>query len=514
MTSSTPSPFTPQQALTDDGVVRTDVLIIGSGPGGAGAAHGFIGSGLNVLVAERGGHIPNVAKDNIVTAMYVQKRYTNVEPWIDAATGKPFTPGTYYYVGGNTKFYGAALPRFRSEDFERVEMDEGVAQPWPFSYDELEPYYTRAEQLYRVRGQLGEDPTEPHHSEPFPFPAIEHEPEIERFSDALKRQGLHPYHSANGIHFANDVERLEEAGSDGTPSFADRKSDAWNSLLKPALEQDQQIQLVTGLRITRLLRSDTGDRLVAAEAELDGKQVTIIADRFVLGAGAVSSAALLLQSDIANSSGLVGRNYMVHNTTFLVGINPFRKNRTSWQKTIAVNDWYLRDGDRPPLGNMQMLGKLSADTLKGFFPFLPRFILKMVTDRSLDFCLISEDVADPENRAEVRDGKIFVHWKRNNYGAHRQLVKNVARVVRKAGYPFIFTRVMGIATNSHMCGTLVAGDTPETSVVDRDCRSHDLENLWAVDSSIFPSSTATNPVLTITANALRVVETIRASEAR
>ncbi len=503
--------FEPAAQLAAGERLTTDVLIIGSGPGGAAAAHALIGSGLDVVVAERGQHLPVVPRHEIVRAMYVEKRYRNAEPWFDGSNGKPFHPGTYYYVGGNTKFYGAALPRFRREDFERTKMAEGVSQGWPFSYDELEPFYTRAEQAYRVHGALGEDPTEPPHSADFPLPALEHEPDIERFAASLKGQGLHPYHTANGIHVSTQAERDEEKGSDGIPSFADRKSDAWNSLLKPALEQDPRIQLLVELHVTRLIASEDGQRIVAAEATYLGKHVEIHAERVILAAGAVNSAALLLRSGLANSSGTVGRNYMVHNTTFLVGINPFRRNRTSWQKTIGVNDWYLAGAAHPPLGNMQMLGKLGAETLKGFFPYLPKVLLKLVTDRSIDFCLISEDVADPANRVEVDGDRIVVHWKRNNLASHKHLVKNVAKVVRRAGFPFVFTRLMGIETNSHMCGTLVAGEDPATSVVNRDCRSHDLDNLWVVDSSIFPSSTATNPVLTISANAFRVVGKMTAS---
>lgn len=499
------------KALYATGRLDTDVLIIGSGPGGSGAASELVGSGLKVVVAERGGVIPDVPRDQIVTAMYLEKRYTNAEPWYDGSNGQPFTPGTYYYVGGNTKFYGAAMPRFRAQDFESTPMDEGVSQGWPFTYEDLEPWYTKAEKLYKVHGALGEDPTEPRHSGDFPFPALPHEPSIERFARALKAQGLHPYHSANALEVGTQAERDEEKSSDGTPSYADRKGDSWNRILHPALDSDENIQLITELRITRLVPSEDGSHITAAEGLYNGKPVTIHADRFILAAGAVNSATLLQRSGVANSSGLVGRNYMVHNTTFLIGISPFRRNRTAWQKTIAVNDWYLRDGDRPPLGNMQMLGKLGAETLKGFFPYLPKFVLKMVTDRSIDLCLISEDVADPANRAVLEGDRTVVHWRRNNHRAHHQLVRNVTRAVRRAGYPIIFTRLMGIATNSHMCGTLVAGTDPERSVVDADCRSHDLDNLWVVDSSIFPSSTASNPVLTITANAMRVAARIKSA---
>lgn len=494
--------------------LETDVLIIGSGPGGAAAALGLVGSGNRVIVAERGGFVPEIEASDVETAMYIDKKFTNAESWYDASNGRPFTPGTYYYVGGNTRFYGAALPRFRSEDFELMEMAEGDSKAWPFTYDELEPYYSRAEQLYRVFGSLNEDPTEPPHSEDFPNPALTHEPTIRRFSDSLQAQGLHPYHSPNGIRVHSQSDRDEERASDGTPSVADRKADAWNSLLRPALEADSNIRLLTDFDIEHLESSADGTALTGARGRHESKPMKVRAEQVILAAGAVNTAALLLRSGLANSSGMVGRNYMFHNTTFLIGFNPFRRNRTSWQKTIGVNDWYLPGDKRPGLGNMQMLGKLGGRALKGHFPRVPLWLLNRVAERSLDLCLISEDAADPENRIELRGNRIFVHWRRNNLATHRELVARVRKAVRKAGYPLIFTRLMGIATNSHACGTAVAGDDPRTSVVDRNCRSHDLSNLWITDSSVFPSSTASNPVLTITANALRVADRLLAATDR
>lgn len=232
----------------------------------------------------------------------------------------------------------------------------------------------------------------------------------------------------------------------------------------------------------------------------------------VLSAGSVNSAVLLLKSTsgahpagLANGSGLVGRNDMVHNSTFFMGVNPFRRNRTSWQETLGLNDWYLAArGHEFPLGNVQMLGTLRGAMFKGVRPWAPMLLLDAITDPSVDLYLTTEDLPDPNDRVRLESGRIIIDWKPSNLAPHRALVREVSRAVRKAGYPIILTERMRIETNSHQCGTAVAGTDPAKSVVDRDCRAHEVENLWVIDGSFFPSSAALNPALTIAANALRV----------
>jgi choline dehydrogenase-like flavoprotein len=239
---------------------------------------------------------------------------------------------------------------------------------------------------------------------------------------------------------------------------------------------------------------------------------------FVVSGGAVNSTALLLRSvsdrhpnGLGNSSGLLGRNYMVHNSTFFLAVNPSRRNDTAWQKTLGLNDWYQAGPDTPyPLGNLQMLGKLRAPMVKAARSWAPMWALKLVADRSLDIYLSTEDLPRQHNQVTVDDDKIMINWTPNNLDPHHELVKRVSRAVRKAGYPIVLTERMGIATNSHMCGTAVAGTGPSMSVLDPNCRSHDVSNLFVVDSSFFPSSAALNPALTIAANALRVAPTIAA----
>lgn len=495
--------------------IDADIVIVGSGMGGSVAAWALRDAGLRVLVVERGDFLPEEPERGSVEAVYLEKRYANAEKWYDGSNGEPFAPGVYYWVGGNTKLYGAALPRFRAEDFEGLAHHDGVAPAWPFSYDELEPFYTQVEELFEVRGSVGEDPTEPRHSAEYPAPALPHEPAIQKLADAFRRQGLRPFHMPNAMNLDTQEQRDLERISDGAPSAGGLKGDAETRALGPALESGN-ISLLTRALVTEILTDESGKRATGLRVVRDGEDLLINAGTVVLSAGSVNSAALLLKSTsvahpdgLANSSGLVGRNYMVHNSTFFMGVNPFRKNRTSWQKTLGLNDWYLPSrGHEFPLGNVQMLGKLRGAMAKGVRPWAPIFLLDIVTDRTVDLYLTTEDLPDPDNRVRVVDGKIFIDWKPNNLEPHRELVREVSRAVRKAGYPIILTERMKIATNSHQCGTAVAGDDPAKSVVDRNCRSHDVDNLWVIDGSFFPSSAALNPALTIAANALRVAPQI------
>jgi choline dehydrogenase-like flavoprotein len=509
-----PLPQAPAESAAPEEVIRTDIAIIGSGMGGGTTAYALKDSGAKILVIERGHRLPAEPQNSDLDEVYLNGRYKNADTWYNGRTGAPFKPGVYYWVGGNTKVYGACLPRFRKNDFEEVAHQDGISPAWPFSYEDLEPYYTRAEQLFQVHGQIGEDPTEPIHSEAYQYPPLDHEPAIQDLANSFRRQGLHPFRMANGLDADTPEKRALCATSDGAPNESGLKSDAEKIAINPALAAG--VELMTGTKVTRLIPGPDGRTIVAALAERDDQIIRIEADRFVLAAGAVNSAALLLNSatpehprGLANSSGLVGRNYMVHNSTFFIGINPFRTNPTLWQKTLGLNDWYeAGPANQYPLGNLQMLGKLRASMLKMARPWAPTRILKAISDRSIDIYLTTEDLPRRNNGISVINGKIHVWWEPNNLKPHQELVRRISRAVRKAGYPVIFTERMGIETNSHQCGTAVAGHDPTTSVLTPDCRAHDLDNLWVVDSSFFPSSAALNPALTIAANALRVAATI------
>lgn len=496
-----------------------DIVIMGTGAGGGTLAYALRNSGARILLIERGNFLPREPQNWSPEEVFDHKRYKNAEMWQDAA-GTPFLPGVHYFVGGNTKVFGAALQRLRREDFAALEHEGGTSPAWPISYDDLAPYYEEAEQIYRVHGQSGDDPTEPPRSGPFPFPPLPHEPYIAGLAGRLRRQGLHPYALPMGVDLRADGRCIRCKTCDGFPCQVLAKSDADVCCVRPALESSD-IALWTNSYARRLLTDSTGRRVIGVEVDRNGERLTVRAATFVAACGAANSAVLLLRSTsdshplgLANSSGLVGRNYMVHNNTAIMAVHPLRHNPTVFQKTLAVNDFYLRGPDRPyPLGNLQLLGKLQAGMLTADQPRVPRRVLGAVANRSVDWWAMSEDLPDPNNRVTLApNGAVRVHWKPNNLTAHDRLIAAARAMLRAAGYPIVLTRRMGIETNSHQCGTLRFGNDPAASVLDPFCRAHEVENLYVVDSSFFPSSAATNPALTIAAQALRVAEHLRGAK--
>jgi choline dehydrogenase-like flavoprotein len=491
-----------------------DLAIIGTGMGGGTLAYALRESGMSILLVERGDYLPQEPANWSPEAVFDQGRYKPPELWYDDA-GKPFGPGVHYFVGGNTKVYGAALPRLRAEDFGPLEHEAGTSPAWPVTYNSFAPYYDLAEKMLSVHGEIGSDPTDPPRSGPFPFPAVPHEPYVEDLRIRLERQGLHPFYLPMGIDLRPGGRCIRCKTCDGFPCQVHAKAEADVSCVRPALASNR-VELITRTYVRRLVTEPDGKRISFAEAERDGQSLEIRAGMFAVACGAANSAALLLRSvaaafpnGLANGSGLVGRNYMVHNNTALMAIDPVRKNPTTFQKTMAVNDYYLRgEGSwRYPLGNLQLLGKLQAGMLTANQRWVPRPILQAFANRSVDWWIMSEDLPDPANRITLGPGaRIEVHWRPTNVSAHLELIRVARRIFRQAGYPIVLTQRMGIETNSHQCGTARFGTDPTTSVLDPFCRTHEIENLYVVDSSFFPSSAAVNPALTIAAQALRVAE--------
>lgn len=490
-----------------------DIIIIGTGMGGAALAFGLRNRGARVLLVERGDYLPQEPQNWQPAAVFDQGRYKAPEQW-QAADGSSFAPGMHYYVGGNTKLYGAALPRLREADFGALEHEGGTSPAWPVTYAELEPYYLAAEQQLRVHGTPGEDPTEPPRSGPYPFPAVPHEPYIEELAGRLRRQGLHPFHYPMGIDLREGGACIRCKTCDGFPCQVLAKSDADTCFVRPAL-QSGNITLWTNTLVKKVLTDESGRRTTGVEIARQGAVETVHADKVVVACGATNTAMLLFQSanprhpnGLANSSGQVGRNYMVHNNTALMAVAPLRINPTVFQKTIAINDFYFQGPNFPyPMGNIQALGKLQAGMLTAAQPLVPKPILQAMANRSVDWWVMSEDLPDPNNRVELgSNGKPRVHWQPNNLVAHQRLIDAGRQLLHTAGYQFTFVKRMGIATNSHQCGTARMGADPATAVLDPTLRTYDVENLYIVDSSFFPSSSAMNPALTIAAMALRTAE--------
>jgi choline dehydrogenase-like flavoprotein len=489
-----------------------DFIIIGSGMGGSTMAYALKDTGASILILERGDFLPPEAQNWDARAV---SRYRADETWFDAS-GQPFQPRIYYNVGGNTKVYGAAMLRYRAEDFTGLAHEEGHTTPWPITYTDLAPYYDRAEHLLGVRGQAGEDPTEPPRGQ-FPYPPMPHEPVIEALADSLRQQGLQPFHLPVAVDLGPNGSCIRCHTCDGFPCQVLAKGEAETRLLRPALASPT-VSLWTKAQVLRLIPSPAGQRVEAVEVVYQGETCQVRAGRVILSAGAVNSPALLLKSKnaqfphgLANSSGLVGRNYMAHNNTVLMAVAPWRKNSTRFQKTLAVTDFYL-SGSRSghPLGCFQMRGKVLPEMLQKKESWLLRTFSRFWAERSVDVWVMSEDLPDPNNRVWVDEREqIHLTWQPNNVEPHRQLVEKAKAILRRAGFPLIFSERRGIETISHQCGTLRFGLDPQSAVLDPWCRSFDLPNLFVVDTSFYPSSAAVNPALTLVAQALRVADYLK-----
>jgi choline dehydrogenase-like flavoprotein len=494
-------------------VKSPDIIIIGTGAGGGTMARALAGSGARVLVLERGAYLPVEPQNWSPVALFLENRYKAKETW-DDRQGREYHPGVHYWVGGNTKVYGAVLHRLRQEDFEAIEHEGGTSPAWPISYSDLEPYYARAEEWYLAHGEAGVDPTEPYRSTPYPFPPVPSDPYMLDLAEKFRNQGLHPYPLPLGLNYHETGTCIRCRTCDAFPCPLGAKADSHTCGIVPALN-DPNIELWTGAYARRLLTDETGTQVTGVEVERDGQKLEISARTIVVACGAVNSAALLLRSanslhpeGLANRSGQVGRNYMVHNNAVLMAVHPNAINGTVVQKSFSINDFYFRGAGFPyPLGNLQPVGKVQTAMLQTALRRVPARLLTQIAARSTDWWVMSEDLPDPENRVTTgANGRIRVQWTPNNVVTHQKFIDTARELFRNAGYPLVVTRTMGIETNSHQVGTIRFGDDPGTSVLDQYCKAHDVQNLYVVDASFFPSSTAVNPALTIMAQAIRVAE--------
>jgi len=510
-----------------------DVIIIGTGAGGGTLAHRLAPTGKRILILERGDYLPRERDNWDSTAVFVKGKYRAPEFWYDRH-GEQFPPEVNYYVGGNTKFYGAALFRLRPEDFGELHHHDGVSPAWPIRYEDLEPYYTQAEQLYKVHGRHGEDPTEGPASGQYPHPPVEHEPRIQQLSDDLEKQGLHPFHLPIGVDLTQDGNGAATRTSacircdrvDGFPCLMGAKSDAQVICVDPALEYEN-VRMVTGANVRRLETDPSGRTVTGVHAELgDGTTARFRADIVVVACGAVNSAALLLRSagdkhprGLANSSDVVGRHYMRHNNLALMAVSK-EPNPTRFQKTLALHDWYLGADDWDyPLGGIQMLGKSDADQIHGEAPrwagaITPDMPFEMLAHHAVDFWLCGEDLPQPGNRVTLDDaGDIHLALdEKNNIAGLNRLRHKLQGMLGHLGmhehhllpHSIYLHKGMPIGATAHQAGTVRFGTDPKSSALDVDCKAHDLDNLYVVDTAFFPSIGAVNPSLTAIANALRV----------
>jgi len=503
-----------------------DLIIIGSGAGGGTLARHLAASGKKILLLERGGWLPREAENWSSEEVFVKNRYVSPDTWYDQK-GKAFQPQVHYFVGGATKLYGASLFRLRQEDFSELKHHDGISPAWPVTYEEMEPYYTKAEELYQVHGERGIDPTEPKASAPYPFPAVSNEPRVQKIYDDLEKAGYHPFPAPCGI-MLNEQDPPNSrcvrcSTCDGFPCLVQAKSDAEMAGVRPALEHSN-VTLLTGAHVHKLHTTEDGKAIKEVEVEIDGKTERFQGDLVVVSCGAANSAKLLLASandkhpnGLANGSDHVGRNYMFHNSQAVLALSK-EPNHTLFQKTLSMNDFYFgMEGFEYPMGNIQMLGKSQGEMFKGEKPIetalMPLKVLDEIALHAVDFWLSTEDLPDPENRVTLdKNGNICLSYTPNNQVPKQKLYEKLKSMLNHLGmHPdhliprnaYLKTDIP-IAGVAHQSGTCRFGRDPKTSVLDTNCKAHELDNLYVVDTSFFPSIGAVNPSLTAMANALRV----------
>jgi choline dehydrogenase-like flavoprotein len=495
--------------------IEADIVIVGTGAGGSVGAWALRESGARVLVLEMGDWLPREAANWDADEVYLKRRYKSEENWVDELTGATFHPGLHDFVGGNTKVFGAAFPRFRVSDFEAVEHIDGTSPSWPIDYEDLEPYYEIAEEVFRVHGDESDDPSAPPRRRPLPFPRLEHEPFIDDVVTAMRKAGASPSYIPMGVDRRVGGKCIRCQTCDGYPCQIDAKSDAEVVALRPALESGG-IRLLRNTRVERILTSTDGTEVIGLECVHRGRPLRVRTPRVVLACGAVRTAILMQRSTspahpngVGNVHDLVGRHYMQHVNTALTAVDPRRKNTVTFQKTVQVNDWYAAapDGSGYPWGNVQALGKLQWAHLKAARPWVPKAVLRQFASRSVEWWVMSEDLPRREHQVRIRpDGRIGVTWQATNMSTHKQLIAAFADLMRSSGFPLVFHETLGIDTNSHQCGTARMGIDPSVGVVDPNGAVHGVRGLWAADSSVFVSSAAVNPALTIAANSLRTMD--------
>ena len=513
-----------------------DIIVIGSGPGGGALAQRLAPTGKRILMLERGGYLPRSRANWDSKTVFVDAQYQASETWY-GSDGREFHPGLHYFVGGNSKVYGSALFRLRERDFGELRHKDGISPAWPLGYDVFEPYYTEAERLYHVHGRRGEDPTEPWSSAPYAYPPVEHEPRIKELNGILEREGLHPFHLPLGIKLDQNPDGTATTYSpcircdafDGFPCAVNAKADSQVISVDPTRAAHPNFTLLTGAYVTRLDTDPAGRNITTVHVVRDNQFEEYTADIVVVACGALSSALLLQRSandqhphGLANGSGQLGRNYMRHNMSIVMALLK-EPNHTVFQKTLAFSDYYFGAPDwEYPLGLVQMCATSHGEQIRAEAPlqplmqWMPEFTFDKMALHSVDFWLQSEDLPRPENRIYYDGDRVVLDVTENNMEAlHRLRAKLQELVVPMGGFPALFERRLylgkgvPLSGTSHQAGTMRFGPDPATSVLDLDCRAHEIENLYVADASFFPSIGAVNPTLTIVANALRVADHIK-----
>ena len=506
-----------------------DAVIVGSGFGGSMVAQQLLDAGWRVLMIERGGWVPRGPENWADGAVGTLTPYYSTEtPYRAVAGAARDVVGSFNCVGGPSVFYGGASLRFRAEDFEPCPEIVGASGAvWPYRYADVEPHYSRAEQLLGVAGERGSDPTEPFHSARYPQMPGALAPTSRLVWEAAQRLGLHPSRLPLAFNHGAGKGRAPCAACSTCDGFAcaiGAKNDLATAVL-PALVR-RGLRLEANTVAVRLVAE--GSRLNAVDCveRESGRRVRYFGRHFVLSAGALASPHLLLASglDRLNPGGrTVGRYLMRHFNAAVIGLFPRRPDREAqFHKQVAIHDFYFGHPSvgwpRGKLGAIQQIGKPPRELVKAYLPKLLGSVAAAALPHVTGLLVMAEDQPRPENRVETfpartdRFGlpelRITHRYTPRDIQAGRVLIAKAREILHAAGA--WVTYAQPIRTFSHAVGTVRMGTDPQTSALDAQCRFRGTENLYVVDGSSFPTSAAVNPSLTIAANALRAGERIAA----
>jgi len=471
-----------------------DGIVIGTGPGGSTLTYALARRGAKVLVVERGDFLRPLPNPNPV-GIFIREHRTGTKQWP--------------VVGGDSKYYGAALYRLREADFRATQLERGESPGWPISYSDLEPYYTQAERLYGVRGASEGDPSEPPRSTPYPFPPIPHQGVVAEIAERIRSQGVAVAHIPKGLDYGPGGRCVLCSTCDGYYCQLDAKMDAEVAALRPALKFPN-VELVTKTECVRVLTSPDGKRATGVVLR-QGFEERVVRARFVAVCGGVSASPLLLRRSessahpegLGNATGCLGRYLTAHSTGFLfpvLGRNVIPPLHT---KTLAINAYYSSSpGWAFPTGVIQLAGQVP---LGASLPRVVRPFFRVLLARSAWVFHMTEALGTKETGMTFNAAGAVakITPPQRNPKTVRRLRRLAIQIFRCAGYRVVAPPVSEFW---HPGGTARMGSDPSSSVVDAGCQVHGVAGLYVVDSSTLPSVGAVNTTLTVVALALRVGE--------
>jgi choline dehydrogenase-like flavoprotein len=476
---------------------RYEVVIVGSGAGGAAAAYRLARAGRRVLMLEKGRHLPTDGSTLDTKQVFKEGKYKNKEPWLDGSGGH-LVPDEHYNVGGKTKWYGAALMRFSAHEFAADPEHQCLA--WPFGLEEIEPYYDEAERLMHVN-------------------RFDNEPELQALIDKIVRKGSDWHAEPLPLGLKPEIlqDQQEAKHFDGYASVAGYKADAERNLID-AIAHVPNFSLLTKKKVIALLHRPGVPEAIEGVVCRDGSYYQ--AEKVILAAGAMTSPRIL--QDHMDTSGLratlpcaaaVGANFKLHLNSALVAFSPFTHHDVLRKTAIFFNDEY-------PHTTVQCLGWLDGEILATQLPgAVPKFVTNAIGARAIGFFVTTEDGSSPANRiiSGGGDGGVPVA----DYSLdrlppaqaeHTAAIGDFTRRLLHAGLAGV-DRYLGLAGSAHALGSMVTGTDPQTSVVDPQGKVHGMEGLYVGDGSILPRSSRVNPALTIYAWGLRLGEHLAAAAA-